>query len=122
LGSTIAFSSTRDDPTGQLLQAAEIYLTSADFTNSRRLTSNTAGDIFPSLSPDGTKAVFESNRNRTDGEPLNASDLFVMNTDGTEQTPLVRGSCATWSPDSKTIAFHASASSGEKGCRNEDSH
>jgi hypothetical protein len=113
LESTIAFSSTRDEPTGQLLQASEIYLTSADFTNSRRLTSNTAGDIFPSLSPDGTKVVFESNRNRTE-EPLNTSDLFVMNTDDTEQTPLARGSCATWSPDSKTIAFHASASGGEK--------
>jgi Tol biopolymer transport system component len=110
LESTIAFSSTRDDPTGQLLLASEIYLTSADFANSRRLTSNTAGDIFPSLSPDGTKVVFESNRNRTEGEPLNTSDLFVMNTDGTEQTPLVRGSSATWAPDSKTIAFHASAS------------
>jgi TolB protein len=110
LESSIAFSSTRDDPTGQLLLASEIYLTSADFTNSRRLTSNTAGDIFPSLSPDGTKVVFESNRNRTKGEPLNTSDLFVMNTDGTEQTPLVRGSSATWAPDSKTIAFHASAS------------
>ena len=33
-----------------------------------------------------------------------------MNTDGTEQTPLTQGSAATWSPDSKNIAFHASAS------------
>ena len=33
-----------------------------------------------------------------------------MNTDGTEQTPLTRGGSPTWSPDSKHIAFHASAS------------
>ncbi len=33
-----------------------------------------------------------------------------MNADGTGQTPLVRGSSATWSPDGKKIAFHASAS------------
>ena len=33
-----------------------------------------------------------------------------MNTDGTAQTFLIRGSSATWSPDGKKIAFHASAS------------
>jgi Tol biopolymer transport system component len=33
-----------------------------------------------------------------------------MNTDGTEQTYLIRGSSATWSPDGKNIVFHASAS------------
>jgi Tol biopolymer transport system component len=33
-----------------------------------------------------------------------------MNTDGTEQTYLIRGSSATWSPDSEHIAFHRSAS------------
>jgi len=33
-----------------------------------------------------------------------------MNTDGTAQTPLVRGNSATWSPDGKRIAFHVSAS------------
>jgi len=33
-----------------------------------------------------------------------------MKADGTEQMPLVRGSSATWSPDSRRIAFHASAS------------
>src|SRR6185503_4100281 len=40
----------------------------------------------------------------------NTSDLFVMNADGTGQTLLVQGSSATWSPNGKQIAFHASAS------------
>jgi TolB protein len=40
----------------------------------------------------------------------NIDDLFLMNTDGTEPTLLTRGGSATWSPDSKSIAFHASAS------------
>src|SRR5216110_1765457 len=81
-----------------------------DGTNVRRVTENNYSDGFPSLSPDGMRIVFESNRLRGEGEPFNASDLFVMNADGTGQTPLVRGSSATWSPDGKKISFHASAS------------
>src|SRR5262249_13667279 len=112
LESTIAFASSRDNPilnpffTG----AGEIYLMSPDGSNLRRLTDNTAADAFPALSPDGKKIVFDSNRNRTEGEPINTYDLFVMNTKGDEQRFLIRGSSATWSPDSKNIAFHASAS------------
>jgi len=105
LESTIAFTSTRDD-----LTTAEIYLMSPDGTNVRRLTENTGGNAFAALSPDGKKIVFDSNRNRVEGEPLNTSDLFVMNTKGDEQRFLIRGSSATWSPKSKNIAFHASAS------------
>jgi Tol biopolymer transport system component len=116
LASTIAFTSGRDNPT--LLPAfnrGEIYLMDPDGANVRRLTNNLDGDGFPTLSPDGKRLVFDSNRNRAPGEPLNTSDLFSMNTadiDGTEpeQQFLTRGSSATWSPDSKSIAFHASAS------------
>src|SRR5262245_54296489 len=105
LESTIAFTSTRDD-----LTTAEIYLMSPDGTNVRRLTENTGGNAFAALSPDGKKIVFDSNRNRAEGEPVNTSDLFVMNTKGEEQMFLIRGSSATWSPDSKNVVFHASAS------------
>src|SRR6266480_2593951 len=117
--STIAFVSTRHDPTADptvdpqhALLAAEIYLMDGDGTNPRRLTENTALDGFPSLSPDGRRIVFDSNRRRAEGEgePFNTSDLFVMNADGTGQTLVTRGSSATWSPDGKQIAFHASAS------------
>jgi TolB protein len=108
--STIVFVSTRDDPTGNPLLAAEIYLMNGDGTNPRRVTENTVGDSFPALSPDGKRIVFDSNRLRAEGAPLNTAHLFVMRTDGLEQTPLTRGSSGTWSPDSKSIAFHASAS------------
>jgi TolB protein len=112
LVSTIAFMSARDDPTNPfpVVAAGEIYLMDPDGTNLRRLTENTVGDFFPGLSPDGKKILFDSTRLRLPTEPRNTSDLFLMNTDGTEQTWLIRGSSATWSPDSKDIAFHASAS------------
>ena len=81
-----------------------------DGTNLRRLTENMVGDFFAALSPDGKKIVFDSTSLRLSTEPRNTSDLFLMETDGTEQTWLTRGSSATWSPDSKNITFHASAS------------
>ena len=70
----------------------------------------------------GKRIVFESNRIGITEPNLpptdrcatcsnqHVFDLFVMNPDGSEQVHLTRGSSATWSPDSKNIAFHASAS------------
>jgi len=107
LRSTIAFTSTRD------LGNAEIYLMpmnpdgTPDLTQVQRLT-NTPGNAFAALSPDGKRIVFDSNRD-VPGLPSNKSDLFVMKADGTNQTKLTRGSSsATWSPQGNFIAFHAS--------------
>jgi TolB protein len=123
--STIAFTSTRDNHGAPWavppIVGGEIYfidyMADGTFSVPRRLTSNTYTDIFPTLSPDGRgKLVFDSNRLRTSGEPVNTSDLFVMNHDGTELRFLTRGGSPTWSPPepnggpSKNIAFHASAS------------
>lgn len=103
LRSAIVFTSTRDAPTIDPNAAAEIYLMNGDGTDPRRLTENTAGEAFAALSPDGKKIVFDSNRNMR-------GEIFLMDTDGSYQTLLTRGSSATWSPDGKNIAFHASAS------------
>src|SRR5262249_1339553 len=111
LVSKIAITSTRDNPTGNPQLTSEIYLIDPDGGNPQRLTTNTFGDAFPTLSPDGKKVVFDSNRlNADSGQPLNVGDLFVMDADGTNQVLLTRGSSATWSPESNFIAFHASAS------------
>src|SRR5262249_18585651 len=118
LESTIAFTSTRDHIpalTPNPLLGGEIYLANPGMTNPRRLTDNDSFDGFAALSPDGKKIVFDSTRFtdcptcETPGL-INRSDLFLMNTDGTEQTLLFHGSSATWSPDSRNIAFAASAS------------
>src|SRR5215210_7325635 len=106
----IVFVSTRDNPAGTLANASEIYLMDADGTNVRRLTDNHDGDSLPAISPDGTRIVFDSNRLRSADQPLNTQHLFLMNTDGSGQVPLTSGSSASWSPDGKRIAFHASAS------------
>jgi TolB protein len=119
LRSTIAFTSTRDNLALDPTSAAEIYLCDADGTNVRRITENTFGDGFPALSPDGRKIVFDSARNRPPGLTGPFSELFVMETDGNNQTLLLRGSSGAWSPDSKNIAFHASASGTGTPIRNE---
>ena len=107
----IVFASGRDIPAAGQLQL-EIYLMDGDFSNPQRLTTNTNADSMPTLSPDGKgRIIFDSNRLRIPGvERLNTSDLFLMKDDGSVQTFLVRGSSATWSPDSQSIAFHRSAS------------
>jgi Tol biopolymer transport system component len=72
--------------------------------NVQRLTENggcTHADFFATLSPDGKRIVFDSNRLTANTGTLNISDLFLMGSVGTEQTPLTRGSSATWSPDGK---------------------
>jgi Tol biopolymer transport system component len=124
--STVAFSSTRDNPDLAVrFIAQEIYfmdyLSNGTFGEPRRMTNDPPdamyGDYFATFSPDGRgKVVWDSNRRRTAEEPLNTSDLFLMNHDGTERTFLTRGASPTWAPPgpngtaSKRIAFHASAS------------
>jgi TolB protein len=109
----IAFSSTRDNTALlPVAQGLEIYLTDLDgVSNLRRLTENLHQDTFPVISPDGKKIAFDSNRLRVTGEHINISDLWVMEADGSEQTVLLkRAGSSSWSPNSKNLVFHASAS------------
>jgi TolB protein len=106
----IVWATTRDDPTINPFLAGEIYMMNTDLSDVQRITfTDNASDFFPVLSPTGKRMVFDSNRFRGVG-PINTSDLFLMNPDGSDQTYIVRGSSATWSPDGHRIAYHASAS------------
>ena len=112
---TMVFGSTRCNP-ALGVPGEEIFSMNADGTNVRRLTCPTNAQRIDAnfggaLSRDGKgRIVFDSNRNRAPGEPLNTSDLWLMKQDGTWETLLTRGSSATWSPNGKRIAFHRSAS------------
>jgi len=83
----------------------EIYVINADGSGERRLTTNggdntpqpppvpgpnTALDDFPAWSPDGSKIIFDSGRDATEGpaETSRNTEVYSMNPDGTDQRRL----------------------------------
>jgi hypothetical protein len=101
LQSTIAFTSTRDaDPATPtpLLTAAEVYLmnpTSDPATqDARRLTNNSYGDGFPTLSHDGKKIVFDSNRCVLGAEGCPPAPLFDTAATRSRLSRLTRTTCS----------------------------
>ena len=101
-GKKIAFNSSRDGN-------HEIYVMNSDGTEQKNLTNNPATDFFPSWSPDGKKIAFSSNRGGNFRGIYGNSEIYVMNSDGTEQKRLTNNPAedyfASWSPDGKKIAF-----------------
>jgi Tol biopolymer transport system component len=107
----VTFTTTRDNPNFVPIQnAGEIYMMNPDGSDPERVTDNLVQDTFSQFSPDGKKFIFDSNRLRLETDPINVVDLFVMATDGSEQTHVTRGNSAQWAPDSKNIVYHRSAS------------
>jgi dipeptidyl aminopeptidase/acylaminoacyl peptidase len=93
---------TRDTPIGSF------YITGGYTSNPTRLTNNDAEDAIPSWSPDGTKIAFISDRGGTDKKPI--IQIYVMNTDGTNQTNISNDddrwdAFPSWSSDGTRIAF-----------------
>lgn len=82
----------------------EIHTVDADGREARRLTSNRAEDLQPSISPDRSRIAFVSWR-----QP---AGIYLMNANGRNQrlvypiTAPVLADHLTWSPDGTRLAFH----------------
>jgi len=99
--SKIVFPSNREG-------SMQIYLMNGDGSNVTRLTYSGANDDYPRWSPDGTKILFQSDRDHPD---TGYNDIYVMNSDGSGVTHLTTDanddSMASWSPDGSKIVFQS---------------
>jgi Tol biopolymer transport system component len=96
-----------DNPTGDY----EIFKMNTDGLSVTQLTYNTANDLEPRLSPDGTKIAYRSEGIQT-SNPEGDSDIYVMNAlDGSGKKNLsnngldVDDYVPAFSPDGKKIAY-----------------
>ena len=85
-------------------ESGEIFKMNVAATTAVRLTTNSADDITPDWSSDGSKIAFASNR---DGN----YEIYVMNSDGSGQTRITNQVASdtdpAWSPDGSQIAFES---------------
>jgi Tol biopolymer transport system component/putative hemolysin len=101
-------------PDGKYISSArggDIWVMDADGSNPRNLTNYGAGDQEPAWSPDGQHIAFSSNRaGRSSGQAY-ATDIFVMNADGSDPHNLTDSATSdtspAWSPDGSQIVFQS---------------
>jgi len=104
-GSRIIFTFYTDPST----QIHDLFVINADGSGFTNLT-NTPSDseYLPAWSPDGSRIAFSSSRYNEDSS-ISASDLFIMNADGSNRVQLTthpEGDFdAAWSPDGTMLAF-----------------
>jgi Tol biopolymer transport system component len=137
-GSWLAFTSTRSesprDPEDPINDSddREIYRMDADGTDETQLTATPSvnTDEQPSISPDGTKIAFASNRHYKffgDRENADLLDIYIMNADGTGEPRRLTFDAAdtypletqsqdpAWSPDGTRIAYESTRGFEGKG-------
>ncbi len=104
----IAFLSTRDGN-------SEVYIMSPDGTNQRRLTNNAANDNEISISPDGRRILFISDRGPNTNNPFH---IYIMDIDGTNVQQLTDTTEDDWgpifTPDSTEILFFRTTTAGDE--------
>jgi Tol biopolymer transport system component len=80
----------------------DIFVMNPDQTGLLKVTSDTANDRDPAISPDGTKIAFRTDRDGND-------EIYVMNADGTDPTRLTTDAAQdygpAWSPDGTSIVW-----------------
>jgi Tol biopolymer transport system component len=99
--SKIVFASTRDG-------SMQIYSMNTDGSGQTRLTYSGANDDNPRWSPNGTKILFQSDRDHPDTGYM---DIYLMNSDGSGVTRLTTDAnddrMASWSPDGSKLVFQS---------------
>src|SRR2546422_11714268 len=99
------FLMIRRPPRSTLFPYTTLFRSNADGSGQMNLTNNPALDYPAGWSPDGSKILFETNR---DGN----YEIYVMNADGSGQVNLTNNPASdadpAWSPDGSKIAFNSS--------------
>ena len=89
-GKQIIFYNNQNSP-----KLNSIFKVNIDGTGATRLTGPGPLDTLAAYSPDGSKILFMSDRR----SPSTSFDIFIMNADGSNQTPLIEGGLIpNWGP------------------------
>jgi len=79
------------------ISTPEIFVMDSTGENSKRLTFNEVFDLYPEYSYDGQKLTWTSGKDQ--------NEIWIMNSDGSNQIKLTDGSYPCWSPDNNKIAY-----------------
>jgi len=120
-GTKIAYYSVEETESDSgISQSEQIYVMNSDGSEKRRLTYNGMDNFNPAWSSDGERIAFigkeagEPNPDAEDflsGMPTYSTNIFVMNSDGTEQRQLTNyegnddSMSCDWSPDGQRLVY-----------------
>ncbi len=109
-GSEIVFSSTRCCATDSSLGGYQLYTIRPDGSGLRRLTEDTASDLYPAWSPDGTHIAYVvTPPNVRHPPPEQDWQIWVVNAGSTGARVLTNDGryddAVTWSPDGHQLAY-----------------
>lgn len=107
-GGVVAFASNEADGSTFQLWAMRVFLDENQTlvaAEKQQLTDSAGDKLYPSWSPDGSRIVYSADS----GDAENKFDLYVMDANGENQTPLVSqpgdDTEPAWSPDGNWIVF-----------------
>lgn len=91
---------------------SQIWIASINGTDKKQITKSLITNLYPTLSPDGSKIAWNSFGKEKD--PM--SGIWVISSDGTLQRHLVTwGVYPSWSPDGNQIVYSGGDESGDLG-------